>query len=1137
MKTKPTVLMLLLLSSMSALITPKASGLVPATISVSPPTNKYEKGQVFTVDIKFTNVWDEVLEDWLYHVHEWGVTLKYDIGLLYTNETLIKEGPFLKGGGTTYFPTPFFGAGYVQLGCLLIATDANVGGSGTLANITFVVMDTGKTNLTLTDTSLKEPYNVDIPHETVGGIFFTTYPKASFYYLPSRSPPPLDYYPDPSLLRDPVVGETVAFNASAYTVGGFYGGSYDPDGFITSCAWDFGDGSTVTVYTPVVVHVYIENKSYIVTLTVTDNDGKTDTFSQYVVVTSAPAPRGTVVFVYPQWSSASPSSTFRIDVMVYNVTVLYAWQFRLSWNTDVLEFVSVAEGPFLNSSGAYPSFFVSKINYTAGWVYAASTLIGVGREASATGSGVLATVTFKAKGLGQSALDLWHTMLINFDAVKISHSVEDGYFDNQALIASFDYLPLKPVVGENVTFDASSSYDPDGYIVSYTWYFGDETTTTETSPITTHVYWNTGVYTVRLTVTDNSGQTKSVQKTLKVYAPPAASFTWTSEKPRANETVTFEAFAYDPDGWVVSYEWDFGDGAYAFGFKVYHVYAQIGTYTVVLTVRDNDGFTTTVKAQMTVLPKITISIAPDKGIVGTTVTVSGTNATPNGAVNIYWGSYYEWWRLNYTLIGTLTADSIGEFSFSFEVPLSTLGIHFVRATDLTTEAYDERTFYVRPYISIDPTSGPAGTKVTVKGTGFPYAPGPVSYLMFDDQFFAFAMSDEYGNVEAYINVPLAAPGPHAVKALLMAYDPYYLGPSRYYTLEATFIIIDTTALEVTADVGAFYFRGETAEFYIQTVFKGTPINVTSVKATLHKPDGTVETLTAQNVATGLYKALYSISADAAVGTYVLVVEAIYLTDTIDSKGASLKSFILSPTLTGWNAVLIGINENVGTIKTDAGLINLKLDAIKDIQLIRMENRMATINSTVGLIQADISIIKPKLIKIEGTTVTINSTMGLIQVDIAAIEATLQGWIGGTATSIITPIGTFNILVLTTSTLQSLTFSDNTITLIVSGPTGTTGTVNVVIPKQLLTGIESTIEKVAATVNDKQVVYTYTEYPETYVLSISYTHSTQTIKIFLAGIPQPPLPLAIVLTIVITIMVMTVAIALYMKRIRKIPIKP
>jgi PKD repeat protein len=51
--------------------------------------------------------------------------------------------------------------------------------------------------------------------------------------------------------------------------------------------------------------------------------------------------------------------------------------------------------------------------------------------------------------------------------------------------------------------------------------------------------------------------------------------------------------SYDPDGRIVAYEWDFGDGNTAIGVAPTHSYAKNGTYNVTLTVTDNDGATNT----------------------------------------------------------------------------------------------------------------------------------------------------------------------------------------------------------------------------------------------------------------------------------------------------------------------------------------------------------------------------------------------------------------------------------------------------------------------------------------------------------------------------------------------------------------
>ena len=87
--------------------------------------------------------------------------------------------------------------------------------------------------------------------------------------------------------------------------------------------------------------------------------------------------------------------------------------------------------------------------------------------------------------------------------------------------------------------------------------------------------------------------------------PPIASFTYTPENPVVNQSITFDASSsYDPDGTIVSYEWDFDDGNTAMGKIVNHVYSSADEYTVTLTVTDNSSAKNSTSKVVTVIPEV-----------------------------------------------------------------------------------------------------------------------------------------------------------------------------------------------------------------------------------------------------------------------------------------------------------------------------------------------------------------------------------------------------------------------------------------------------------------------------------------------------------------------------------------------------
>jgi PKD repeat protein len=151
---------------------------------------------------------------------------------------------------------------------------------------------------------------------------------------------------------------------------------------------------------------------------------------------------------------------------------------------------------------------------------------------------------------------------------------------------------------------ASWASDPDGYIASYSWNFGDGNTSTLVNPDNT--YRSAGTYTARLTVTDNAGATATASVQITVAGstpanqPPRVEISASPTSGYAPLYVSFASWASDPDGYIASYSWNFGDGNTSTQPNPGNTYQSAGTYTARLTVTDNAGATATASVQIIV---------------------------------------------------------------------------------------------------------------------------------------------------------------------------------------------------------------------------------------------------------------------------------------------------------------------------------------------------------------------------------------------------------------------------------------------------------------------------------------------------------------------------------------------------------
>jgi PKD repeat protein len=331
------------------------------------------------------------------------------------------------------------------------------------------------------------------------------YPKASFVFSPTT----------------PFVNQTVTFNASSSMANG---------GTIVSYSWDFGDGNTAIVTTPITTHVYSAFGNCTITLTIVDSYGLSDNSTSSITVVKPPIADFTFSPSYPRVGEpvTFDASTSKPDG---GAIVNYSWNFGDNQN---------ATGKIVTHAyAAYGSFIVT-LNIT--------------------------------------------------DSENLSNSTSKQVNVRQYPTALFTYAPSPAHINETVTFNASSSMANGGIIVSCSWDFGDGQT--GTGVITSHAYAPYGTYSINLTVTNSGGLGNTTTHSIRVIIPPVANFTIQPTHLVMNRQMLFNASqSYDPDGSIVAYAWNFGDGNITNVNTplIYHTYTGTGVYQILLNVTDNDG--------------------------------------------------------------------------------------------------------------------------------------------------------------------------------------------------------------------------------------------------------------------------------------------------------------------------------------------------------------------------------------------------------------------------------------------------------------------------------------------------------------------------------------------------------------------
>jgi len=265
---------------------------------------------------------------------------------------------------------------------------------------------------------------------------------------PTNLPPTAAFSFSPT---NPGVNGWVQFDGSA---------SSDPDGSVSSYAWNFGDGTSGAG--AVAWHRFATPGTYLVTLTVQDNDGASNSTSRTIQVGTANLP---------------PTAAFSFSPINPGIN---AWiQFDGSASSD--------------PDGSVSSY---------AWNFGDGT----------SGTGAAAWHRFAAAGTYAVTL----TVRDNDGASNSASQTITVGTAAQPPVAAFTYSPSSPIVGQAVLLNAQSSYDPDGTIVSYRWDLDGNGTDDMSGSLGQVTYQSVGTVLVRLTVIDDDGLSSTMTRPIAV---------------------------------------------------------------------------------------------------------------------------------------------------------------------------------------------------------------------------------------------------------------------------------------------------------------------------------------------------------------------------------------------------------------------------------------------------------------------------------------------------------------------------------------------------------------------------------------------------------------------------------------------
>lgn len=134
----------------------------------------------------------------------------------------------------------------------------------------------------------------------------------------------------------------------------------------------------------------------------------------------------TLVSIYPTLQEIStPGTTVEVNVTITDTPSIVQWMVRIQWNSTVLKIVNpdtdLIEGDFLKSNGStiftWKPLQPGKIpEITCGYLV----------DKTKSGSGTLFTIKFNATAVGETAIEIYGSDLLDRDGYSMPHSRVNG---------------------------------------------------------------------------------------------------------------------------------------------------------------------------------------------------------------------------------------------------------------------------------------------------------------------------------------------------------------------------------------------------------------------------------------------------------------------------------------------------------------------------------------------------------------------------------------------------------------------------------------------------------------------------------------------------------------------------------------